>query len=108
MTHHSGKGGCGHWVKIQCQGKDMDVLQSELQIPRVVHVHVHTRSGLNTVDMDEDEAEEQSGADDMKEEDIPGDLDEEIDTQERPTPGDPPVGGSLVGPPANFKFWHQM
>ena len=97
-----------HWVKSQCQGKDMDVLQSELQIPRDVHVHVHTRSGLDTVDVNEEEEEEPSGADNMKEEDIPGDLDEDMDTQEGPAPGDAPVGASLVGPPANFKFWHQM
>ena len=86
----------------------MDVLQSELQIPRDVHVHVHTRSGLDTVDVNEEEEEEPSGADNMKEEDIPGDLDEDMDTEEGPAPGDAPVGGSLVVPLANFKFWHQM
>ena len=96
-----------HWVKSQCQGKDMDVLKSELQTPRDVQVHVHTRSGLDTVDVDEEE-EESLGVEEMKEEEIPGDWDEEIDTQDVHTPRREPVGDSTVGPPVTFKFWHQM
>ena len=40
----------------------------------------------------------------MKEEEIPGDWDEEIDTQDVQTPRREPVGGSTVGPPVTSNF----